>query len=241
MNALRAILEADAALAPGAGWPDIPWCWPAERRVREDFAECERLPFRDMMRFAAQGVSAFKLLGFRVCPAEMGAAAFHLAYPDWRRQPIDLDFEVRRAGVQFLRGGRILFASDKRAEPEKTVPAFVMPAIDDSGAVIDLVAWHPPSGRIGSSERAAGWLAGGLQSDDEPVIVHPDPLAWLRASREGVVIVHEDIARPALLAQRTLQAADLAHGEALDAMLRKVRVPRIVVPALLDETMRAAA
>ena len=241
MNALCAILEVDAALALGAESSNAPWCWPAERRVREEFVACERLPFRDVERFAEQGVSAFKLLGYRVCPAEMGVAAFHLAYPDWRRQPIDPDFEVRRAHVQFLRGGRILFASDRRAEPEKTVAAFVLPAIDFDGAIIDLVAWHPPSGRIGSSERAAGWLAGGLQSDDEPVIVHPDPLAWLRAGREGVVIVHEDIARPALLAQRTLQAADVAHGEALQAMLAKVRLPRIVVPAFPHETGRAAA
>ena len=176
---------------------------------------------------------------YRFDPTEMGEAAFRLAFPGW--PPIDLGFEVRRARVQFLRGGRAVLASDKRADPEGLVAAFVMPAISADGSVVDLIAWRPRGNRIGSTERAAGWLAGGYLSDDEPLIVHPDPLAWLRAGRQGVVIVHEDLARPALLARRTLQAADVAHGEALEAKLAKVRLPQIVVPAFPHETPRRAA
>lgn len=237
MNATAAILEADAALSEAAGRV-VAVRHEGEARIRQDFATCARLPFRDVRRFAEQGVSAPKLLGFRVDPGEIGETAFRRAFPG--DPPIDFGFEVRRARVQFIRGGRTVFASDKRADPEAVVPAFVMPAFDADGVMIDLVAWHPPSNRLGSSERAAGWLAGGYHSEDEPLVVHPNPLAWLRANRQGVVIVHEDLARPALLAQRTLQAADIAHGEALQAMLSKVRMPRIVVPALAHEAARAA-
>lgn len=205
--------------------------------MREAFAECNRLLFRDVEWFATHGVSAFKLIGYRADPGEMGEAAFRLAYPEW--PPIDMDFEVRRARVQFLRNGRWVFGSDKRADPEEVVPAFVMPAIDDTGAMVDLVAWHPRGGLIGSSERSAGWLAGGHLSEGEPVVVHPDPLSWMRAGRTGVVVVHEDIARPALLAQRTLQASDVAHGEALQTMLTKMRMPRIVVPVPASEGIEA--
>lgn len=47
---------------------------------------------------------------FRFDPSEIGETAFRLTFPG--RPPIDLAFEVRRARVQFLRGGRIVFASD---------------------------------------------------------------------------------------------------------------------------------
>ncbi|CAA2161171.1 hypothetical protein MBRA_06331 [Methylobacterium brachiatum] len=238
MNPLPATLEADAALADASTHRESA-IWSGNGRIREDFATCERLPFRDVEWFADQGVSACKLLGYRFDPTEMGEAAFRLAFPGW--PPIDLGFEVRRTRVQFLRGGRAVLASDKRADPEALVTAFVMPAISADGAVVDLIAWRPRGNRIGSTERAAGWLAGGYLSDDEPLIVHPDPLAWLRAGRQGVVVVHEDLARPALLARRTLQAADIAHGEALQAMLTKVRLPQIVVPAFPHETARQAA
>lgn len=239
MNALLSTLETNAALAQSPVARNAPRLWAYAGDLREDFDACRRLLFREVEWFADQGVSAFKLLGYRVDPSEMGEAAFRLAFPGW--PPIDLSFEVRRARVQFLRGGRVVFDTDKRAAPEALVPAFVMPAIDADGAVIDLVAWHPRTGRIGSAERSAGWLAGGYLSDDEPVLVHPDPLSWLRAGRTGVVVVHEDLARPALLSMRTLQAADVAHGEALQAMLAKVRLPRIVVPAFPHETARRAA
>lgn len=237
MNAILDLLEADAALGEPVGRrasdPNG-----GEARIRQDLAACARLPFRDVRRFAEQGVSAPKLLGYRFDPNEIGETAFRRAFPG--RPPIDIAFEVRRARVQFLRGGRVVFAWDKRVDPDALVPAFVMPAIGTDGVMTDLVAWHPPSNRLGSSERTAGWLAGGYQSEDEPLVVHPNPLAWLRANRQGVVIVHEDLARPALLAQRTLQAADVAHGEALQRMLARVRLPRIVVPAFTQGGARAA-
>lgn len=47
---------------------------------------------------------------FRFDPREIGKTAFRLTFPG--RPPIDLAFEVRRARVQFLRSGRIVFALD---------------------------------------------------------------------------------------------------------------------------------
>ncbi|MCJ2084889.1 hypothetical protein MKK88_02625 [Methylobacterium sp. E-005] len=237
MNPVPATLEADAALAESGTRQAA--MWSGDGQIREEFAACERLPFRDVEWFADQGVSACKLLGYRFDPTEMGEAAFCRAFPGW--PPIDIGFEVRRARVQFLRSGRVVLTSNKRADPGALITAFVIPAFNADGVMTDLIAWRPRTGHIGSTERTAGWLAGGYVSEDEPLIVHPDPLAWLRAGRQGVVVVHEDLARPALLAQRTLQAADVDHGEALQAMLSKVRLPRIVVPAFPGETARRAA
>lgn len=195
--------------------------------VAEDFARCARLRMVELDWFRAAGVSGAQLVGYRVDPAAMGYAAFRLLYPT--REPVDLGFEVRRARVQFLARGRFIPAWDPHAAADETVPALVIPALED-GDLVDLVAWHPKTGRLASLDRRAGLLAGPAPEPDAPLVVFADPLPWLAACRAGVVVVHENLARPFLLAQPAIQAADVAHGEALQAMLAKVRLPRIVVP-----------
>ncbi|WP_375453738.1 hypothetical protein [uncultured Methylobacterium sp.] len=204
--------------------------------IAEDFAECSRLRQVELDWFRGRGVSGFQLLGYRICPLAIGPAAFALTYR--HRNPIDFGFEVRRARVQFLPRNRFIFGWDGQSEVEDTVAALVIPAFDD-GVLIDLAAWHPKTGRLASLEHRAGWLAGPEPVGDDPLLVFPDPLSWLAACRAGVVVVHEGLARPFLLRQPTLQAADLAQGEALRTMLAKVRLPRILVPAFPHE--RAAA
>ncbi|MGU3386991.1 hypothetical protein ACLBYG_20945 [Methylobacterium sp. D53M] len=195
--------------------------------VAEDFARCARLRMVELEWFRAAGVSGAQLIGYRVDPGAMGYAQFRLLYPS--REPVDLGFEVRRARVQFLARGRFIPAWDRRAATDETVPALVIPALED-GELVDLVAWHPKTGRLASLDRRAGWLAGPAPEPDAPLVVFADPLAWLAACRAGVVVVHESLARPFLLAQPAIQAADVGHGEKLQAMLTKVRLPRIVVP-----------
>lgn len=74
---------------------------------------------------------------------------------------------------------------------------------------------------------------------DNPLIVFPDIASWLAGQRRGVVIVDEALARPELLEAGAILATDIEHGEALEAMLREVRLPRILVPATLDERYAA--
>ncbi|AYO85349.1 hypothetical protein [Methylobacterium brachiatum] len=206
--------------------------------VVEDFARCARLRMVELDWFRAAGVSGAQLVGYRVDPVAIGYAQFRLLYP--KREPVDLGFEVRRARVQFLARNRFIPGWDPRADAAETVPALVIPAFED-GALVDLVAWHPKTGRIASLDRRAGWLAGPAPEPDAPLVVFADPLPWLAACRAGVVVVHESLARPFLLAQPAIQAADVDHGEKLQAMLAKVRLPRIVVPAFPHETARKAA
>lgn len=201
------------------------------------FATCARLRQVHLDRFRAAGVSAFCLAGYLQDPAAIGWAAYDLVRR--RQMPFTHGFEVRQARVQFVRGNRFLLSGDKRVETDALEPAFVIPAIE-AGELHDLVAWHPQTGRLASLYRNAGVLPFAAEPPvDEPLMVFSDPLAWLASCRRGVVIVHEGLARPFLLAQPALQAADVKHGDTLQAMLAKVRLPRIVVP--ISSIQQAAA
>lgn len=202
------------------------------------FAQCDRLRQVELDWFRSHGVSGFALAGYRVDPAAIGAAQFRLVYRYPHEEPVDWLFEVRRARVQFLPRGRFVFAWEDRCELAESVPALIIPALDGR-SFVDLVAWHPKTGRLASLERRVGWLAGQEREADAPLVVFTDPLGWLAAWRCGVVIVHEAMAVPFLREQDLLQVADVSHGEALQAMLSKVRLPRIVVPA--STLTRAAA
>jgi hypothetical protein len=67
---------------------------------------------------------------------------------------------------------------------------------EDRGEVVDLIAWSPRTGNIGSWHGAAVCL-GDFDQIDNPAIyafgdgieVHPDPLAWLRNNRSGIVVI----------------------------------------------------
>lgn len=194
------------------------------------FSQCARLRQVELDWFRSHGVSGFALAGYRVDPAALGPAQFRLVYRRPHEEPVDWYFEVRRARVQFLPRGRFVFGWESRCELAESVPALIIPALDGLD-IVDLVAWHPKTGRLASLERRAGWLAGPEPQPDEPLVVFADPLGWLAAWRVGVVVVHEAMAVPFLREQPLLQAGDVSHGEALQAMLTKVRVPRIVVPA----------
>lgn len=135
--------------------------------------------------------------------------------------------------VAFRRGGRFDFAADLRGADVEAVAAYTVLARDEGGDALDVVAWHPRTARVATWLGAIGLL--GLDRPcaatvDDPLIVFPEPASWLAARRGGVVVVSERLARGDLLAAGSIQAADVAHGEALETMLRKVRLPRILVP-----------
>lgn len=178
----------------------------------------------DLQFFAAGGASVFALLGYGAAPMRTETVETHL----------DLRFSVRRERVRFLRRRRFVRACDCRGEPDDLVTAYLMPAIE-AGFVVDTVAWHPKTDRIASENGRVAML--GRDALDSPTRVHdpltvaPDPRVWLAGFREGVCLVDEDLARPLLLdARRPLLASSVEHGEALDAMLRKVSLPSILVP-----------
>lgn len=193
---------------------------------------CEPLQQADLDWFADQGVPSFALLGYRASGAEvldlrrrgMIAAAADAFGDPW--------FRVTRSSVRFLRGGRFMLPADARGDLDDVVTAYVMPEVDPADGVVDLVAWHPRTGRLASWLGRAGLLGGAtVEADPAPLPIHTSPLGWLASYRTGVVVVHEGRAGRRLLdAGRPLWAEDLTHGEALDAMLARLR-PRILVSA----------
>lgn len=139
-----------------------------------------------------------------------------------------------RDSVVFGRGQRFEFARFLRDPEEDRVAAYTLLARDAGGAALDVVAWHPRTGRLATWLGRAGLL--GLEhpcpgTAEDPLIVYRDPAAWLEDQRRGVVVVDERLARAELLDAGTIMAADIAHGTALEAMLSKVRLPSILVPA----------
>ncbi|TXN38972.1 hypothetical protein FV232_00975 [Methylobacterium sp. WL30] len=138
-----------------------------------------------------------------------------------------------RDRVAFMRGRRFEFLRHLQGEDVERVVAYTLLARDAGGAPLDVVAWHPRTGRVATWLGRTGLL--GLEhpcpaTADDPLIVFPDPLTWLAGSRRGVVVVDERLARPDLLEAGSIQAADIAHGAKLKAMLERVRLPRITVP-----------
>jgi hypothetical protein len=121
-------------------------------------------------------------------------------------------------------------------EPQR---AIVFPALNEFGDLADLVAWHPKSNAL------ATWLGRVVVLGEEqifgprlgePLVVHPSPLEWLKASREGVVVVDPMRARPILQFAGPLMVADAAERRRLQEMLT-IRPPTIRVAA----KMRVAA
>lgn len=191
-----------------------------------------RLRRVDIDWFKAGGVSVWALAGYLADPRETRVP---------HSVPIDMLFSVNREPVRFLRGRRFVRAADCRGEPDDLVAAYLIPAIEDRW-LVDWIAWHPRSGRLATLEGRVGLLgADALQraSRDEPLVVEPDPRAWLAGWRTGVCIVDDAIARPQLLEAPAIQAADVEHGKKLKAMLEEVRLPRIVVPVAAIGTVAA--
>ncbi|SEO42254.1 hypothetical protein SAMN04487843_101339 [Methylobacterium sp. ap11] len=178
-------------------------------------------PEREQARGAALRRSDFAR--FR----HMGLEGAHLACG---RYGADI---LLRDVVVFEKRQRFRFARDDNGPGTGAEPAYTIPARDIDGEVVDVVAWHPPTGRLSSWLGRVGLL--GEDSlwrplgSDEPLLVHRDPFAWLKASWRGVVVVHPGLARAALLEAGTLLTTDLAHAETINALLRRQRLPRILV------------
>ena len=131
-------------------------------------------------------------------------------------------------GRVLLSGRRFEFEPDHEA----AVGAFVWPAFDEFGDAADLVAWRPsapPALWRGACCMLGQELVFGPRF--EPLRVHESTLDWLRAGRDGVVVVDEPMAASLLReAGGPLVVATAAHRRRLETMLT-VKPPRIEVRA----------
>lgn len=111
--------------------------------------------------------------------------------------------------------------------------SFIFLVRNEHGDLADLAAWVPATGQL------VTWLGHvamlGEQNTlapriGDPLAVHETPLEWLKASRDGVVLIHELIARPILQAAAPLATGTIAHGLRLRHQLA-MQAPRILVRA----------
>jgi hypothetical protein len=104
---------------------------------------------------------------------------------------------------------------------------------DSGGAPLDIVAWKPSTGRIGSWLGYAWGLGEGTiykpRLESEALPVWRSPLGWLRAGRRGVVLLKPQLAAPFLRDAEPLLAEDVEHGTELEKQLT-IAPPRIMVP-----------
>jgi hypothetical protein len=142
---------------------------------------------------------------------------------------------IRRARV-IPRGDRFDFADETRGEGEGE-PALVFLARDERGSPCDLVAWRPEARWLGNHDGRA-WALGlerlnafrftGPEDGDGACPVFLDPRDWLRASRDGLVIVDAGMAARLLADGPPLVAQSREDARALERALDAAR-PRPVI------------
>jgi hypothetical protein len=122
------------------------------------------------------------------------------------------------------------FAADLPADrDDEAVSAIILLALDEEGYPVDLVAWTTNPYRI------ASWFGTPLlgaenlfaQRLDDGLKVFPNPLEWLKAERDGVVIVDSEAAKWSLVDER-LTVRDGDFGRKLREML-SLPQPRIEI------------
>ena len=116
---------------------------------------------------------------------------------------------------------------------------------EDRGEATDLIAWSAKSGRIGSWRNTAfclgdlddcfnpgSWALGGA------LRVHENPLAWLKANRDGITIIRPDLTYAMLRHVPRLVFADAAYGRQVRQWLAP---PKPCVEFLVEMPEKAAA
>ncbi len=108
-------------------------------------------------------------------------------------------------------------------------PAYIAVAFDRYAEPVDLVGWR--QGFIGSWLGQIGML-GEEQLDSprfgEPLLVHPDPLSWLQAGRDGVVVVDPIRAAPMLRDAGPIEVASFGERKILLELMR-IKLPDVMV------------
>jgi hypothetical protein len=182
-----------------------------------------------------------------IYPQPPSLAAVHRSWglPDDRLIRWLLDQGVRESAMLEpwpLGGARVLFDGcgfDVVPDGELAVTF----RIDDCGEVLDLAAWAPRSGKM------ASWCGVGFAIGQDQIFnpasyfdggalrVHADPLAWLKADRDGVVIVKPELTYAYLRNVRRLSFADPALARQVERWLE----PPQAGPELLVEVVEELA
>ena len=127
------------------------------------------------------------------------------------KDPGEIGFVIGAAKVVF-NANHFDFA---KHDADLDVSALVMVARDEAGDVADLVAWRPKDQIVAPYACSVSML--GQHNIErprlgEPLLVHSDPLHWLRADRQGVVVLNPQRAWSLLFDAGELQAANVEHG-----------------------------
>jgi hypothetical protein len=137
---------------------------------------------------------------------------------------------------------RPLFDFAEDVGDEGAAMALVFLAYDEQSEVIDLVAWSSKPDRLAAWYGAAAML-GGEQiwapriANEGALPVFETVLDWLRADRQGVVVVDEVRAAPLLYEAQPLFCTSIEHASRLRERITP-RPPKIFVPKAL---VRSAA
>ena len=137
-----------------------------------------------------------------------------------------------------IHAGRATFCDGRYTPNPIAEPVFILPIIT-GGEIIDLCAWNPLAGELGT-RLGAGAVIGqeqieqGFGSTRTPLPVWRSPLRWLKASRRGIVVVDDDAARH-LLAGLVLETDDPDFAKDLRQRLA------LPPPLIIAKAVRSAA
>ncbi len=151
---------------------------------------------------------------------------------------LTLPWPIRGSAVRFERGG----VFDFDAEGDR---AIIFHA-EGRGECADLIAWSAKSGRIGSWRNAAFCL-GDLDDCFNPgswalgggLYLHENPLAWLKANRDGITIIRPDLTYAMLRHVPRIVFADAAYGRQVRQWLVPPK-PSVEFLVAVQEERRAA-
>jgi hypothetical protein len=154
--------------------------------------------------------------------AALGIGGLNLASPDM----------VLKAGIILEDGGKT-FVFEHSTDTDAGRDAFILPVEGGAGS-IDLVAFDPEIGllatwlgRAFAINEASIWAP---NLDGDPLPVWRDPVGWLKAKREGIVLLKPEQAYSYLDHLPGVIAEDVQHGEELEKLLW---TPRRKIPVFL--------
>jgi hypothetical protein len=125
-----------------------------------------------------------------------------------------------------ISGAKVLFDGPRFSLDEEGERAFTFRALD-RGKAVDLIAWNPRTGSLGSY-RGQAFCLGDLDDIFNPATyfgedalrVHATPLDWLKAAREGIVIVRPDLAPAYLSNCQRIRCSNAAYARQLEGWLQ---------------------
>ena len=125
-----------------------------------------------------------------------------------------------------LGGGHVRFEGSRFVIHPSGQPVVTFRA-EDRGEIIDLIAWAPTMSKVGSWHGAAFCLGDADQFFNPATCfggstlrVHRTPLEWLKAQRDGIVIVQPRLAYAYLRNVPRLSFADRLHAQRVKRWLQ---------------------